>query len=259
MSGLCWNWVVDGWLTEMNIVRLTESNKSASPGAHATVSLIIYAQIKKMSSFSFASLAHASLLFLGPANTSLHCNVNHCQYDTLIYTNNMFSLLPPDPCRTRRLLIVNRLFSHVLEIYFSNHSFTSHFASLSAIVCTNKETCVRLMKTSNFKHIQFGYMQAPGIHSIANTFQYVLKALRHVSLRKFHITGVSFYEHGQEYLPGYRVAHESARHDRVSNRKYAVHELDDLSKNMSVTIDHPVCNTTILDLKEYYSYHDENV
>ena len=196
--------------------------------------------------FHLRSLANASLLFYGPANTSVACGVDRCAYDALMLTNNMFALLPPDAgcLRQRRLLVVNRFYSHVLEGHHANGTHAVHFSSLAAILCTHKETCYRLMTSLAATRVAFAILPQPAVHGVANTLQYVLKGLRGLSLRRLHVTGVTFYDDGQQYLPGYSLVKEGWRHDHHSNKAYAITELTRMAQAFHVSIDYPSCSNS---------------
>jgi hypothetical protein len=191
------------------------------------------------------ALANASVLFYGPANTSVACRVDRCAYDWVVLTNNMFTLLPPDPCqnhgRARRIQLVNRHYSHFLEGHYVNRSFAAHFAALSAILCTYHKSCASLWTHDGLsRRLEFGVLPRPAVNGVANTLPYFLKGLRGVPLRHLHVTGVTFYEHGQQYVPGYRLSAESYRHDVASNKNYSLTELHKLGPSVA-TIDYPDC------------------
>ena len=188
---------------------------------------------------------NASVLFYGPANTSHGCSVDRCRHDVVIITNNMFTLLPPDPCPQRRILVVNRFYSHVLEAQFANRSFASHFHGLSAVLCTDRRTCERVRTSLSPLSMPFASMATPAVqHGLANTLQFVLKALRGTGFRTLHVTGVTFYEGGQSYVGGYGLTTVGARHDQSANKAYALQELRNMGPSKA-TIDYPTCNASV--------------
>ena len=80
---------------------------------------------------------------------------------------------------------------------------------------------------------------------VANTLPYFLKMLRFIPLKQFHITGVTFYQYGQEYLPGYGIRTESfARHNADANKNYSLQHLAGFSDGWNgapTSIDFPRC------------------
>ena len=148
------------------------------------------------------ALHNRSVLFYGPAATGcrVQSDAGRCSYDVTIITNNMFTVLPPDSCAAPttpplRLLVVNRLFSHLLEGHFANGSYPTHFAALGGILCTDRSTCTRLDATLRpAPHLTFAWMKGPELPGVANTLPYVLKAMRGTGWRKLHVTGVTFYD-----------------------------------------------------------------
>lgn len=186
------------------------------------------------------ALTNASLLFYGPANIS--CVVDRCKYDAVVLTNNMFTVLPRDPCNTtRRILIVNRMFSHVLERHYANGSFASSFDDLDAILCTNKETCKRMHAKMNASHIPFFSMASPDVHGVANTLPYFMKSIRGIPFSSVHVTGVTFYETGAQYRKDYGLTSQPAsRHDLASNKNYTLREIRLLGP-VRASIDYPSC------------------
>ena len=200
-------------------------------------------------------LLNRSVLFYGPANTS--CWVSRCNHDYTIITNNMFAILPPDRCgvkvKNSRLLVTNRFYSHMVEQLGDNASFAPHFAALAAILCTSRSTCAHMSAklTPKFPHLNFYGMLPPDIgHGVANTLPYLLKTLKGVPLRSLHITGVTFYEGGQQYVSGYGLKAESTgRHDADANKNYTLASLASCSDGwggrvppIRITLDFPRCH-----------------
>ena len=198
------------------------------------------------------SLADQSLCFLGPANTSCPIQRDPCSAgcDVVIITNNMVSLVERSPCYTI-ILVTNRFFAHRLI------ERPDLARKASTILCTAAPTCDALR--SHGVHNQTLAMAPPAVRNgVANSLAYVLKAMCDVRgwsgcalFARMHISGVTFYDRGQQYISGYHLLNESGRHDTEANKAYVlgwVRGVDGLG-GRRVFIDYPVCTLATLPSK----------
>ena len=179
-----------------------------------------------------------SVLFLGPANTS--CSVSMCKFDTVIVTNAMIELLKPPPCSASIDLIVvaNRFYGHVLanDTALSRRLTSTSFRSMRIFL--NSEIIVKeLIAKRNLSLESFYLMPWPSTVAHPNTLGFVVRTLAKWNVSRFHITGVTFYDRGQQYVEGYYRAAISFLHDR-RNKDYVLNFIGNTSQ---ATIDYPRC------------------
>eukprot|EP00966_Prymnesium_polylepis_P134656 3111995-Prymnesium_polylepis.1 len=116
----------------------------------------------------------------------------------------MASILPAAPCY-QLYLIVNRHFTHrVLEK-------PALVRNMTAILCTSERSQAALRAAR--VHDRVYTMQMPAVTGVPNSLSHALKMVCDIhgppgahcaSFAKLHITGVTFYEQGQQYVGGYQ-------------------------------------------------------
>ena len=148
------------------------------------------------------------------------------------------TLLEPEPCYAL-VLITNRYFGHWLVEH------PELVRNAWAVMCTYGRTCMGLNARGVHNHTII--MGAPAVHpGVANTLPYVLKAVCDINGRsgcanftRMHVTGVTFYDRGAEYTPGYMLRNESSRHNASANKAYVLAWVQSLGRRAS--IDYPGC------------------
>lgn len=192
-----------------------------------------------------ASLANRSLCFLGPADTACPLQRDLCSTcDVVLATNNMASLLEPSSCYAL-VLVTNRFFSHRLV------ERPTLARKAAAILCTAATTCEMLH--THGVHNKTLAMAPPAVRGgVGNSLAYVLKAVCDIngwsgcaSFSRMHITGVTFYDHGQQYIHGYGLLNVSSRHDAEANKAYALAWVRSVGRldTRTIAIDYPQCTT----------------
>ena len=185
------------------------------------------------------SLANRSLCFLGPANTSCAVQRELCSAcEVLFITNNMVTLIEALPCLSM-VLVTNRFFGHRV---LANSALA---ANASAVLCTYGPTCQAMV--SRGVHNRTLLMAHPAVRTgSANSLAYVLKAVCDINgysgcapFSSMHITGVTFYDRGGDYMAGYQITNESTRHDAEANKAYVLAWVKSIGQR--ATIDYPRC------------------
>jgi len=185
------------------------------------------------------SLANRSLCFLGPANTSCAVQRELCSAcEVLFITNNMVTLIEALPCLSM-VLVTNRFFGHRV---LANSALA---ANASAVLCTYGPTCQAMV--SRGVHNRTLLMAHPAVRTgSANSLAYVLKAVCDINgysgcapFSSMHITGVTFYDRGGDYMAGYQITNESTRHDAEANKAYVLAWVKSIGRR--ATIDYPRC------------------
>lgn len=194
-------------------------------------------------------LENRSLLFLGPANTTQTCGVDICAFDHVFITNNMAALMHPRPrCGDRAvslILISNRFFGHRLS------ANASLWENMTAILCTARQTREELAnETRAGPHVPPSFLMPalPLINYVPLRHRWLdrpfslstlLFMLQRVRFRRLHITGVTFYDAGPQYLPGYKLLDEGFRHSAVANKNFSLRWVAE--RKSTISIDYPDC------------------
>ena len=177
-------------------------------------------------------LINKSVLFLGPADTN--CSVELCDYDVVIITNNMVRVVPPRSCYAL-MLVTNHFFGHVMcGTVDADHIRTTqkiealpeaNVTGLAAVLTTSALTVNRLTAClPNTSRVVM--MRSPAVRGGgAVTLSYVMKYLRTIHFARLHITGITFYDNGQQYVRSYGLLHESGRHNLDANKEYVFKEM----------------------------------
>ena len=168
-------------------------------------------------------LAGKRVLFYGPANTSVTCQVDPCAYDTVFITNHMLHLYPPSRCANKLALIVGSSYARRLGEDI-NASETRH---LSAILTAQKDDAHGIAQKH---HLDVLPMETPkgiaGQPLGLSFFLHTIENIRGTDLQdpfaSLHITGVTFYDNGQQYTEGYGLLGMSWRHRPSANKDYAL-------------------------------------
>lgn len=181
------------------------------------------------------------VLFYGPAQTerSLSPPLPFKEYDVVIITNNMVDRLDQWPLssvdRRKILLVSNGYFS-------TNHPEKVVRSNAGGVLCTTlagKRALLSYPKEAQSDPTPPGISvrtaKRPQIPSWPLGLSFVLEFARHQQFTLFDIVGVTFYDNGQQYVPGYKLLDQGTQHNPALDKEFT---LQMIKENPNIYIDY---------------------
>ena len=190
----------------------------------------------------FIDLKNKSVLFFGPADVKSAKTCNPLDYDYVVLPNNMCRLF--DKQYNNLIIMTNQ--------YFATHN-SDYIISRNpcGILCTNY-TGYRIMndkliqKNINIPIIacpfpsewprNFMGMGSPTSLPLGLSF-FLQFVVTYAPESTVHVTGVTFYDNGEQYMKGYKLLKMGEQHNVKNDKKFA---RDLVKKYNNITIAYPL-------------------